>query len=100
MYLMETQRAVRRHLRFQLTRLHGDRHMIEKEKTGDLIAFELHYSNSTTTWPLCTLWPGATLIALILPATGDVTLVSIFMASRTSSTSPTCKLCPTCAVAR
>ena len=37
-------------------------------------------------------------MAAIFPATGAVTLVSIFMASSTSNTSPTCSVWPVCAL--
>src|SRR5689334_14555153 len=100
MHFQKAQRAVRRHLGFEFTGPYRNGHVIEELKSGDLIQFGIHYSNSTTTCPFCTLSPGPTLMALIFPATGEVTLVSIFMASRISNTSPTCRVWPGCAVAR
>src|SRR5215831_9942807 len=58
------------------------------------------HSNSTRTCPPWTASPTLTLTRAILPASDDVTTVSIFIASRTSNTSLTWMLCPTWAETR
>src|SRR5580700_11199127 len=52
------------------------------------------YSNSTRIWFTFTPSPWATLIFLILPATGAVMLVSIFIASSTIIRSFVCSVWP------
>ena len=63
MHFLETHRLVRLHLRLQLARLDGDGHMVEKQKTRNLFHCCTHHSNSTRTWPACTLSPAFTLTA-------------------------------------
>ena len=88
MHLLESERLVGLDMRLQLTRPHGDGHVIEKQESTALDlgnpSFKLHhYLAHLHTFPV------ATLTAETLPASGAVMLVSIFMASSTSRTSPT-----------
>src|ERR1019366_8061193 len=92
MHFLETHRLVRIHLRFKLAGLHGDRYVVKEQKARHLLHCFIHHSNSTRICPEWTLSPAFTLIAATLPETCAVTWVSIFMASSTSNTSPTCSV--------
>src|SRR6266568_7136363 len=56
------------------------------------------YSNSTSIWFTFTASPGFTFTDFTLPATGEVTLVSIFIASSTIIRSLGSKVWPGCAL--
>jgi len=58
------------------------------------------YSNSISAWPLLTASPGVAMMALTVPAVWAVMLVSIFIASSTTSRSCGCNFWPTCTLTR